>query len=360
MSERSPYWQKRARVPRAIVIGFYREMSTMLQAGIGIVEALRVTIDHSVNDTMSLVAAGLQEKIDAGYPLSQGMLDFPRVFSPVGVTLVRLGEMNGQIIQQLAQLSAWMERDEMLRRKVKAALTYPVFALTVTLGLTLALFLTVVPGFIEMFEEMKIDLPMPTKVLAAATHLITSPLFWAVVSFAGLALVMFSRGLMESKSNQLRLYIFALTVPILGSLLRSTAVARFAFAATAMLESGSNFVSGFRLAMQATGSPLMIADIEPMTRALEDGKQLSEHMDEHSEIYPRLCTHLVGVGEESARLPQMFSVMATHYEEQIDHEIHLVTSLLEPALMAVVAVIVGFIVMGIFLPMYSFVAQIGP
>jgi type IV pilus assembly protein PilC len=264
------------------------------------------------------------------------------------------------MISQLAQLAAWMERDEKLRRKVMSALTYPTFALTITFGLTLALFLTVVPGFIDMFEDMKIELPFPTKVLAATTHLLTSPLAWATASFTGLVLIMVSRGVLESKSNQLVLYRLLLTVPVLGQLLQSTAVARFAFAATAMLSSGTNIIVGFRLAMEATGSPLMIADADNMSKALENGRQLSEHMADHREIYPRLCAQLAGVGEESARLPQMFGVMAHHYEEQIDHEIHLVTSLLEPALMAVVALVVGFIVMGVFLPMYSFVAEIGP
>lgn len=359
MDERSPYWQKRARVPRAIVVGFYRELSTLLKAGIGIIEALQVTVDHSPSDTMSLVARHLQSKIDEGYPLSVAMSDYPRIFQPVAIALVRLGENNGQVIEQLAQLSVWMERDERLRRKVVSALVYPCFVLTVTAILTLALFLTVVPGFITMFEEMNIVLPLPTRVLAAVTHLITSPLTWAVSSFLALVVVMLSRSALESKSNQLLLYRLALSVPVLGPLLQSTAIARFAFAATAMLSSGSNIISGFRLSADTTGSPLMVADSDRMVKSLEDGRQLSEHMSDRPDIYPRICVQLTGVGEESARMPEMFAVMAAHYEELIDHQIHLVTSLLEPALMSILAVVVGFIVMGVFLPMYSFVNQIG-
>lgn len=360
MDERSPFWQKRANVPRTVVVAFYRELSTMLRAGIGIIDALQVTVNHSSNDTMALVASHLQSKLDSGFTLSVAMSEFPRIFSPMAVALVRLGESNGQVIEQLSQLSTWLERDERLRRKVVSALTYPAFALSVTGLLTLALFLTVVPGFIEMFEEMKITLPLPTRALALMTHMITSPKAWALGSFLGLVLVMTSRAFLESKENRKMLYGLALQVPVLGPLLISTAVARFAFAATAMLSSGSNIITGFRLSADTTGSPLMMDDANKMVHSLEEGRSLSEHMADRPDIYPRLCVYMTAVGEESARMPEMFAVLASHYEEEIDHDIHILTSMLEPALMGVLAVVVGFIVMGVFLPMYSFVAQIGP
>lgn len=331
----------------------------MLASGIGIIDALQVTVDHSINDAMSIIAAELQSKISTGHRLSSAMSDFPRVFSPVSIALIRLGESNGQIIEQLRQLSTWMDRDEKLRRKVIAALTYPTFALLITGLLTMALFLTVVPGFIEMFEEMKIELPFATKVLAAATSMMTSPLAWAVFCFGGLMSVMLSKDLFESPAARLRIYTVLLSLPVFGSLLQSTAIARFAFAASAMLMSGSNVVTGFRLAAETTGSPLIEIDADRLVESLEEGRQLSEHMADRPDIYPRICTQLTAVGEESARLPKMFNVMAEHYEEHIDHQIQVATSLLEPMLMSIVAVVVGFIVMGIFLPMYSFVAQIG-
>lgn len=360
MNERSPYWQKRARVPRPVVIGFFRELSTMLKSGIGVIDALQVTVEHSVNDTMSVIAAQLQTKISTGFPLSVAMGEFPKVFSPVSIALIRMGESNGQIIEQLGQLSTWMDRDEKLRRKVISALTYPTFALAITALLTLALFLTVVPGFIDMFEEMKIDLPFPTKVLAVATKVLTSPLAWAMICFGGLVAVMLSKNLFETPAARLRLYAASLSIPVVGSLIQSTAIARFAFAASAMLMSGSNIITGFRLAAEATGSPPIEADADRLVESLEEGRQLSEHMDDRPDIYPRICVQLTAVGEESARMPKMFTVMAEHYEEHIDHQIQVVTSLLEPLLMSVVALVVGFIVMGVFLPMYSFVAQIGP
>jgi type IV pilus assembly protein PilC len=358
MEQRSPYWQRRARCPRSIVIAFYRELSTLLKAGLPIINALQVTVDHSADDTMAVVAADLQAKLDAGQPMSVAMSSFPRIFEPVPIGLIRLGETTGQLIAQLEQISVWMDRDEKLRRRVVAALIYPTFALTITAVLTLVLFVTVVPGFIQMFQEMKVALPFPTRVLVAVTHLLTSPVTWAAASFFVLVLSMVSKRFLNSPSHRLLLFRLGLAVPVLGPLLQYTGVARFAFAAAPMLRSGGNVVAGFRLSAEASGSPAITADAEPLAKALQDGRMLSEHLAKHPEIYPTIAVQLVAVGEESARLPEMFRVMADFFEEVIEHQIHLLTSLLEPLLMAIVSIVVGFVVMGVFLPMYGFVFQV--
>lgn len=359
MDTSSPYWQQRATVPRALVVNFYRELSTLLGSGIAIIDALQVTVEHSSNDNLALVVQHMQRKLDSGHPLSDGMSEFPRIFSPVALSLIRLGERDGNIIKQLSKLSEWMERDEQLRRKVLSALVYPVFALTLTFVLTLLLFITVIPGFIEMFEDMEIELPLPTKILAILTEAVTSPLAWSALSFGLLAVVLASRSFLESERGRIMVYRFVSTVPVLGSLVVSSGIARFSFAATAMLESGSNVVSGFKLALQASGSPLLQSDAKALGKALEDGETLSNHMATRPEIYPSIAVQLAAVGEESAQMPKMFSVISGHYEEQIEHQIHIVSALLEPVLMSIVAFVVGFVVIAVFLPMYGFIDNLG-
>lgn len=359
MDTSSPYWQQRASVPRPLVVNFYRELSTLLGSGIAIIDALQVTVQHSTSDNLSLVVEHIQRKLDSGHPLSDGMSEFPRIFSPVAISLVRLGERDGNIIKQLAKLSDWMDRDEQLRRKVLSALVYPVFALSLTFLLTLTLFITVIPGFIEMFEDMEIELPLPTKILAILTEAVTSPLAWSALSFALLAVVLASRSFLESDRGRVIIYRFVSTVPVLGPLVVSSGIARFSFAATAMLESGSNVVSGFKLALQASGSPLLKADAQALARALEDGETLSSHMASRPEIYPSIAIQLAAVGEESAQMPEMFTVISAHYEEQIEHQIHIISALLEPILMSIVAFVVGFVVIAVFLPMYGFIDKLG-
>lgn len=358
MDTSSPYWQKRAKVPKSLVVNFYREVSTLLGSGVSIIDALQVTVDHSPSDTLAVVVKHIQEKLDGGHSLSDGMSEFPRIFSPVAISLTKLGERDGQITKQLSKLSDWMERDEQLRRKVTSALVYPVFALSLTFALTLALFLTIIPGFIEMFDDMGIELPLPTKVLALMTHAVTSPLAWSVLSFSVLAVMVGSRSFLESPRGQRAVYRFSSSVPVLGSLMTSSGMARFAFAATAMLQSGSNVVSGFKLALEASGSPLLKANSRALVEALENGESLSAHMAKHPELYPPIATQLAAVGEESAQMPEMFQVISHYYEEQIEYQIHLVSALLEPVLMSIVAVVVGFVVISVFLPMYGFIDKI--
>lgn len=359
MDTSSPYWQKRAKVPQTLVVNFYRELSTLLGAGMSLIDALQVTIDHTPNDTMAVVVQHIQQRLDGGNALSDSMSEFPKIFSPVAISLTKLGEGNGQVVQQFSKLSDWMERDEGLRRKVLSALVYPVFALCLTFILTLTLFLTVIPGFIEMFEDMEIELPLPTKILALATEAVTSPLAWSFLSFSLLAVVLAGRSFMESASGQAAIYRFGTTVPLIGPLILSSGMARFAFAATAMLESGSNVVGGFQLALEASGSPLLMADSAALGKALEDGQRLSDHMESRPDIYPNIAIQLTAVGEESAQMPEMFKVISHHYEEQIEHQIHLLSALLEPILMSIVAFVVGFVVVAVFLPMYGFINELG-
>ncbi len=358
MESKPEYWRQRARCSPTVVVGFYRELATLLASGISIVDALQVSIDYSSDDTMPLVAAELQQMVSSGYPLSIAMEQFPRIFSNLSVALVRLGEDGGSLINQLQQLCIWMERDNKLRRQVVSALTYPAFALVITVILTLILFLSVVPDFMLMFDEMGIELPLPTKVLSFLTLWITNPTTWAILSVISLIALYLSRSTLETEQGQAAVYGFALKLPVFGTLLRDCATARFAFAASTMLRSGGNLLNGLRLSARASGSPLMAQDSAAIVRALGDGLSLSEHMSKHTHIYPKLCAQLTAVGEEAAKLPEMFTCMAEHYESELEYQIRLATALLEPILMGSVAFVVGSVVMAVFLPMYGFISQI--
>lgn len=351
------YWQKRARCRPEVLLGFYRELSTMLNSGISLMDALQVVVDFASDETLVLVVAELQTKVSSGHRLSAAMAGFPKVFPPLAVSMVAMGETSGQLVRQLDQLSGWMEKDDHLRRQLKSALTYPAFALSLTAFLTLLLFVSVVPSFIDMFDDLGAELPLPTRLLVLITSVITSPAAWTVASLFLLAVLLLGRGYFESPDVRRECYRLALFVPVVGGLMRDTAMARFTAAAAAMLEAGTDFLTGLRLAAQASGSPLVAYDSRPMRSAVEQGESLSEHFATRPDIYPRTVVHLTHAGEESARVADMFGFLARHYEEQVSYRVELMSTLLEPLLMSGVAVVVGFIVISVFLPMYSLVGK---
>lgn len=358
MSE-DAFWQKRIRCRPQVVIQFYRELSTMLNSGISLGDALQVAVEYGSDDTMLLVAGEVQKKVTTGHRLSAAMAGFPKVFSPLAVAMVRMGEASGQLTQGLSQLAAWMERDDKIRRQVLSALTYPAFALGLTGVLTLVLFTTVVPGFVEMFEEMNVALPLPTKILVTLTALVTSPLAWSTVSLAALVGLFLLRGFLETDQGKLRLYRFWLSLPLVGRLMKHASMARFASAADAMLRSGTDFLTGIRLAAGASGSPLLAADGEYIKRSLAEGHTLAEHFRSRPELYPPVVVQLTMVGEESAQMPRMLGFMAQHFDQEVRYQIDVLGAVLEPVLMAAVATVVGFTVISIFLPMYGFLGKLG-
>ena len=181
-------------------------------------------------------------------------------------------------VRQLEQMAIWMERDQKLRGKVIAALVYPACALLLTIVLTIGLFIAVIPGFIEMFQEMEIELPWPTKLLAAITTGLGEPLVWAGVVFLLTAGTVAVRSFFESPSGRLAFYRFFLNAPLIGQLLRYASVARFSFAMAAMMRSGCNFLLALRLSTGVSGSPALHGRMDEMLSAVSEGDTLAEFM----------------------------------------------------------------------------------
>ena len=337
---------------------FFRQLSTLVGAGIPIVDSLGVTVEYEEDSTLPLVAARMQSQLASGFTLSQAAAEFPRVFSPLVVAFIRIGEENGSLVRQLEQMAIWMERDQKLRGKVIASLVYPACALLLTIVLTIGLFIAVIPGFIEMFQEMEIELPWPTKLLAAITTGLGEPLVWAGVVFLLTAGTVAVRSFFESPSGRLAFYRFFLNAPLIGQLLRYASVARFSFAMAAMMRSGCNFLLALRLSTGVSGSPALHARMDEMLSAVSEGDTLAEFMHRNTEIFPTVAANLVAVAEESAKLPKIFLLLARHFEELVEHQVETMATLLEPLLMSSVAVVVGFVVISVFLPMYGFLDKL--
>lgn len=358
MEEQSPYWKERARVSNKKLVLFFRQLATLVGSGVPIMDSLGLTVEHDDDSSLPLVASRMQSQLAAGYTLSQASAEFPRVFAPLVVAFIRIGEENGSLVRQLEQMADWMERDQKLKGKVVAALVYPLCALALTVVLTLFLFIAVLPGFLEMFEEMEIELPLPTRILATLTAGISEPLIWAGGVFVLTSAMFAVRSFLETPSGRLSLYRLLLRTPVVGNLLRYAAVARFSYAMAAMVRSGCNFLLALRLATGVSGSPALHARMDSMLSSVSEGEPLADFMHENSEIFPKVAANLVAVAEESARLPKIFNLLAGHFEEMVEHQVEIMATLLEPILMSTVALVVGFVVVSVFLPMYGFLDKL--
>ena len=341
-----------------MLVLFTRQLATMLRSGVSLVDSLHTLADQPEDPNFAAVVEELAARISEGHNLSNSLHRFPRVFSDVYVAMVTIGENTGNLDEALERLAVWKEDDYKLFQKVKGALTYPAFVLSLTLFLTLTLFYTVLPGFLDIFREMKIELPLMTRILIQLTDAVENPGIW-VLGIAWLfAMVFWIRTLQQSRKGSAMIFNFLLGIPVLGGMLKQATVSRYAGSAAALLESGLDVSRTLRMAAVASGSPVLRADSDSFISAVEQGEQLSAYMIGRPDLYPESLTQMVLAGEESSSVGPMYERAAAYFEAEVGYRIDTLSAILEPLLLGVLAFIVGFIVIGILVPLYSYLGTL--
>lgn len=350
---------RRVRVPARLVSIFTRQLSAMLLAGVPLLQALETLQDNEECPDLGRVVVVCADLISAGHTFSQACSRFPRVFPTVYINMVSMGEQVGQLDQSLDRLALWLEKDDALRQRVVSALTYPAFILGVAAILTLALFYTVLPGFLEIFREMNIPLPLITRLVMAVTDATRSPGAWLL----GLCCIGLAIGgvqwVMARRRWKLAAYRLFLRVPLLGRVLLAGSISRFCSAASALMLTGLELTRCYKLAAGTSGSPLLEKDSQALIKAIQEGELASAHLEANPDIYPPSLCHLVAAGEEVSQLPELLARASYYYEEECNFLVDSLSSAVEPILLAFVASVIATIVISIFLPLYSYIGNLG-
>lgn len=350
---------RRVRVPTRLVAIFTRQLSAMLLAGVPLLQALETLQDNEECPDLGNVVTVCADMLSAGHTMSHACSRFPRVFPTVYVNMVSMGEQVGQLDQSLDRLALWLEKDDALRQRIISALTYPALILSVAGGLTLMLFYTVLPGFLQIFREMNIPLPVVTRIVMAITDATRSPGAWLV----GLSLLGLSYAGVQYVLNRKRLKLIAyrqvVRVPVLGRMLQVGALARFCSAASTLMQTGLDLTRCYKLAAGTSGSPLLEKDSSNLIKAIQEGELASAHMETQSDIYPPTLAHMVSAGEEVSQLPELLTRAGQYYEEECNFLVDALSAAIEPILLAGVASIIATVVLSIFLPMYSYIGNLG-
>ncbi len=349
----------RVKVRESDLIMFTRQMAAMMRTGIPITRCLETLAGQVDDPRMRDVIDFIYKRVSEGHMMSSALGQVPRVFTHMYVSMVRIGESTGALAENLEMLGGWMERDYQLMRKVKSALTYPIFVLILATVLTLGLFYSILPGFVKIFNEMQVELPLITKIVMMITEAVRNPGAWMVGLGVGAALYFFLRDQAATERGRIRFYRAALFIPVLGQMLRQAAMARFCSSMNALLVVGVDLVPALRLAANASGSPLLAQDSTPMSNALQEGSLLSEYLEARRDLYPASVIQMVSAGEEASNLDAMFARLGQFYNEEVNYLIEGFSAVLEPVMLAGVAIVVGTIVLSIFLPLYGFLNKLG-
>jgi len=340
------------------VAALTRQTATLLSGGVPLVQALYILRVQPENPDLGDVVADVGAQVGSGHRLSAALGHYPKVFSKLFITMVAVGESCGQLDKSLRSLAEWLEKDDALRRKVKAAMTYPVLVFSLAIVLTVVMFLTVLPGFVTIFEDMQTPLPLLTQIIVFLTKALREPLFWVLTAGAAAACVTSLRKIQADSRRNVQLFAGLLRLPGLGGLLYHGTCARYCSTMGVLLSAGMDMRRCLQLAGAASGSPLLEQDASKIINAVMHGDSMGAYMKAHPEVYSGTMSHMTVAGEEASRLPEMFSRAAHFHELEMESRIEAVSAALEPILLSGVAAVVGTVLIAIFIPLYGIVATL--
>jgi type IV pilus assembly protein PilC len=346
------------RIPTQDIVLFTRQLAALYKGGIPLIKCLETLSEQSENPDLDKLLSEVAMKVYSGTMFSTALSHYPRVFPKILVAMVKVGEQTGSLDESLSRVSVWLERDWQLRAKVRSALMYPGFIVGVTLLLAMGLFYGVMPAFMNIFEEMKIPLPLITRVVMGFTRAFQSPLFWVVVVVAVLGI---RRWLLQAWScpEQKRvLYDLLLAVPLWGPILWHGGLSRFCGAAETLLESGVNLNGTLELAAAVCGDPVLEHEVQGLIEGVKMGRSVSDGMKGQPEVFSDTLINFLSAGEEASRLPQMFAFAAEYHALEAESRVDALKVAIEPILLAFIAVFVGGIIFAVFLPLYGFIGNL--
>jgi type IV pilus assembly protein PilC len=326
----------------------------MFSSGVPLVSALVYLGEQGGDATLARTADGLANGLQAGKSLSRSMQDFPNVFSVTQRRLTQAGETSGRLGHVLATLSKYEEERLKLQRQVSGALVTPLLVCSVCLVMVIILPPYFLYGMLRMLSETGGTLPWPTQLLMNFSEVLRSPAFQLVAVTAAVASPWLYRKLAEQQALRIRLWTLALRLPVLGGLLQQIAVIRFSQTLVNLLQVGLPILAALPLSAQAAGNPILEGRIQNSVQALKDGEPLSQALA-HAEFFPKSWVMALVAGEESGDLDRMLSSLADLYSVDLEQKVSALIATLEPLMMMVIGIIVGFTSLAAILPLLKIV-----
>jgi type IV pilus assembly protein PilC len=336
---------------REVVI-FTRQFSTMINSGLPLVQSLTILAEQTENKYFSKVIAQVLLDIQAGQTLADSLRRHPKVFTDLYVNMVAAGEAGGILDVILMRLAMFLEKNDALARKIKGAMVYPAVMLIVVVGCTTILLWKVVPVFAQMFTGAGLALPLPTRVVMGVSNFLQSYMWMLVL--AVIALVLAVRQYYKTDSGKLLIDRMMLRMPVLGNLLRKSAVSRFTRTLGTLVSSGVSILEGLQITARTAGNRVVHDAVMKSRASIAGGATISEPLKE-SGVFPPMVVQMINVGEQTGGLDEMLSKIADFYDDEVDAAVSALTSILEPIMIVVMGVVIGGIVVAMYLPMFDMI-----
>ncbi|MCK5688500.1 type II secretion system inner membrane protein GspF [Myxococcota bacterium] len=325
-----------------------RQLATLIGAGIPLVESLNALVDQTENEQFKSIWSDVKQRVNEGSGFGDALAHHPKAYSTIYVNMVRAGETSGALDIVLRRLADLTESQAALRSKLVGTMVYPIIMLVMSFAVIGILFVFVIPKITQVFESQKVILPIPTRVLIAASNFTMD--YWYLIILFLILLVWGFRRFINSKSGRPKWDRFTLNAPLFGPLLRMVAITRFARTLETLLASGVPVLAAFDIVRTILDNAVLADVLEKVRESVKEGESIAGPLKRSGE-FPPIVTHMIAIGEKSGQLEEMLDNIARAYEVQVDAKVVALTSALEPLMIVFLGVMIGFVVLAIVLPM---------
>ncbi len=348
--------RKGARVPIRDTVVFTRQFATMVNSGLPLVQALDILAQQTDNKTLSEVTKQVVYDVESGNTLADALGKHPNAFSALYVNMVAAGEAGGILDTIMLRLATFLEKNDAIIRKVKGAMVYPSVIFSVAIIAILVLLIFVIPTFQTMFASVNLELPLPTRIVIGMSAFLQG--FWWAMALLGVGLFLAIRSYYGTQGGKLVIDRFLLGFPVLGDLLRKSAVSRFTRTLGTLLASGVSILDGLEITARTAGNRVIHDAVMESRGSIAGGETIAGPLQK-SGVFPPMVTSMIAVGEATGGLDEMLTKIADFYDDEVDAAVSTVLSLMEPIMIVFLGVIVGGMIIAMYLPIFDMINAVG-
>jgi len=348
--------KRMGRIKMRDIVIFTRQFSTMINSGLPLVQALDILAQQSENPALKDVTRQVVFDVESGNTVADALRKHPKAFTELYVNMVAAGEAGGILDTILMRLAVFMEKNDALVRKVKGAMIYPAVIMSVAAIAITVLLIFVIPTFQTMFSSANIALPLPTRIVIGLSHALRT--YWYVVA-AAIGLAVFStKRFYATPDGKLTIDRLMLKAPVLGDVIRKSAVSRFTRTLGTLISSGVSILDGLEITAKTSGNRVIQDAIMESRASIAGGETIAAPLKK-SEVFPPMVISMIAVGEQTGGLDEMLTKIADFYDEEVDAAVSGLLALMEPVMIVFLGVVVGGMVVAMYLPIFDMVNAAG-
>jgi type IV pilus assembly protein PilC len=347
--------------PKSLMI-FTRQLATLIDSGLPLLRSLTVLEKQEPNPVLKATVSALAENVQGGSTFSESLAQHPKIFNKLYVNMVKAGELGGVLEIVLNRLAEYQEKAQKLKNKIVSAMVYPVIVMFIAVAILVFLMIFIVPKFKEMFTNTDSELPLISKIVFGMSEFfLARPLFVPNVVFV---FIMFGIGVFlfnlwgRTAGGRVIIDNMKLKMPVLGDIQRKSAVSRFSRTLGTLVTSGVPILQALNITRDTAGNVVISNAIEKVHEAVKEGETIVTPL-QASGVFPNMVISMVDVGEETGQLPEMLLKVADVYDDEVDNAVTALTSILEPIMIVILALIVGAVVFALFLPLIKMISTMG-